>query len=252
MALEADPVDFLERKPDLRLLEEEAGHLPASVGLPEPVPPPSVLRRRLVGVGAALTGLSLLVGVALLAAGIAQALSDAAVLAIAAFAVGAALIGTHWGWVHVAEWSVNRLEGRRQEEALAGRLKWLQAVEPYPRWEVSTDAGEDGSITIVTVCHRPVIRDERTYTFVRQEVGREAHSAEEPAAAVTERAESLRRLAAAETRRAREDYEAAREAYEHTLLARDDEQQRLAALRAASRALSERINSNLREPPLIE
>jgi hypothetical protein len=35
-------------------------------------------------------------------------------------------------------------------------------------------------------------------------------------------------------------------------LARDDEQQRQAALRAASQALSERINANLRDPPLAE
>jgi hypothetical protein len=117
---------------------------------------------------------------------------------------------------------------------------------------VSTRATEDGSITILTVCHRPVSRGEGTYTFEREEVAREVHSAEEPAAAVTERAELLRRAAAADTQRERERYEAARDAYETALLAHGDEQERLAALRAASEALSERINTNLRDPPLTE
>jgi hypothetical protein len=35
-------------------------------------------------------------------------------------------------------------------------------------------------------------------------------------------------------------------------MARGDEQERVAALRAASEALSERINANLRDPPLTE
>jgi hypothetical protein len=36
------------------------------------------------------------------------------------------------------------------------------------------------------------------------------------------------------------------------MLGRSDERQRIAALRAASEALSEQINSNLRDPPLVE
>jgi hypothetical protein len=112
--------------------------------------------------------------------------------------------------------------------------------------------GDDGSITILTVCHRPVGCDERTFTFVREEVARETHSGEEPAAVVSERAELLRRQAAADTAAARERYEVAREAYDQALLAQDDEEQRRAALRAASEALADRINANLRDPPLVE
>ena len=48
------------------------------------------------------------------------------------------------------------------------------------------------------------------------------------------------------------NYETAHDAYERALLANADEQERVAAVRAASEALSERINSNLRDPPLLE
>jgi hypothetical protein len=154
--------------------------------------------------------------------------------------------------VHVAELSGNAIESRRHASLEELRSHWLLEIEPYPRWEVSASADEDGSITIATVCHRPVPRGDQTFTFVREEVAREVHSADEPAAAVAERAELLRREAAADTRRAREDFEAARNAYEETLMVRDDEQQRRAALQAASQALSERINTHLRDPPLTE
>jgi hypothetical protein len=69
---------------------------------------------------------------------------------------------------------------------------------------------------------------------------------------VTERAELLRRQAAQDTARERERYEAAHDAYEQAMLENADEQERLAAARAASQALSEQINTNLREPPLVE
>ena len=67
-----------------------------------------------------------------------------------------------------------------------------------------------------------------------------------------ERAELLRRQAAADQSRERERYEVARDAYERALLANADDQERLAAVRAASEALSERINTHLRDPPLVE
>jgi hypothetical protein len=80
----------------------------------------------------------------------------------------------------------------------------------------------------------------------------EVHSAEEPGAAVAERAELLRREAAADTNRERQLYAVAADAYETALLDRDDEQQRRDARRAASEALSHQINAKLRDPPLIE
>ncbi|MBV8710418.1 MAG: hypothetical protein JOY56_01475, partial [Solirubrobacterales bacterium] len=80
----------------------------------------------------------------------------------------------------------------------------------------------------------------------------EAVPAPTAAASVTERAEQLRREAALATERERERYEIAADAYRTALLGRADEEQRRLARRAASEALSGQINSNLREPPLVE
>jgi hypothetical protein len=251
MAPEADPVELVGYEPDERLLGDDLAQLPPSVGRPEELPP-SRARRRVVGVGATLTGVTLVAGIGLIALGIVEAVSGAVVLAVLAFAVGLGLIATHWGWVHVAELSANALENRRNSSLLEDRRLWLAAIQPYTRWEVTTHVGEDGSITIETVRHRPIRCGEDRFTFVREIEAKEVHSSEEPAAAVTERAELLRREAAARTTLAREGFEVAHDAYERTLMARDDEQQRQAALRAASEALSERINSNLRDPPLTE
>ena len=79
-----------------------------------------------------------------------------------------------------------------------------------------------------------------------------SYSGEEPGAAVAERAEILRRQAAADTETEHQRYQIAADAYEAVLLDRDDEQQRRDARRAASEALSAQINVKLRDPPLIE
>ena len=135
---------------------------------------------------------------------------------------------------------------------LASNRQWLETIEPYARYEISTNVADDGSICIVRTCYRPVRSGERTFTFVAEPERKELHSEEEPAAEVTERAELLRREAARDTERERERYEIASEAYSAALIHRDDERQRLAARKAASAALSEQINANLRDPPLIE
>jgi hypothetical protein len=253
MPREADLAELVGFRPDERLLEEDAGKLPASVGKPESLPPSSGTRRRLVGAGATLTGVSLIGGLALIVLGLIEAISggSAAVTAVA-FVLGIVLVGTHWGWVHVAELTANTLDARRNSSLLDRRRVWLGTIEPYPRWEVSTTTGADGSISIITVCYRPVPRGEGTFSFRPEEVAREVHSGEEPAAGVAERAELVRRRAAADTERERERYEAARGAYERALLAHADEQERLAVVRAASEALSEQINEHLRDPPLTE
>jgi hypothetical protein len=62
----------------------------------------------------------------------------------------------------------------------------------------------------------------------------------------------MRRQARLETDRLRELWEAASSAYEAALLSADDDQQRLAAQRAAAIALSDHINRSLLEPPLVE
>lgn len=251
MDQEAEALEFVGCQPDERLLGEDLRQLPASLGRPEQAPV-SPARRRIVGIGATLTGVTLVLGIVLIVVGATQIISGAIVPAIIAIGVGIALIATHWGWVHVAELSANSLDNRRNRSVLARQKQWLARIEPYSSLEVRTRAGDDGSITIETLRHRPVRCREGTFTFVVEVESREVHPGEEPAAAVTERAELLRRQAAHETRRARERFDAARDAYERTLMARDDEQQRRAALHAASEALSERINSNLRDPPLTE
>ena len=252
MAPEADLVELVALAPDERLLDEDLGELPASVGQPESLPP-SRARRRLVGLGATLTGVSLVGGLALIALGLVEAFSGgSAAVTVAALVVGIVLVATHWGWVHVAELGANRLEEQRNVSLLERRREWLREIEPYPRWEVYASTGEDGSISIVTIAYRPVVRRGKTFSFVREEVAREVHSGDEPAAAVTERAELLRRQAALDTARERERYEAAHDAHERALLAHANEQERVAAVRAASEALSERINTNLRDPPLVE
>ena len=62
----------------------------------------------------------------------------------------------------------------------------------------------------------------------------------------------MRRQARIETDRFRELWEAASTAYAAALPNAHDEQQRLAAQRAAAIALSEHINASLLEPPLID
>lgn len=199
-----------------------------------------------------MTGATLVGGLALALLGLIEVIADGSALWFVVLVLGIVFASTHWGWVHVAELSGNAIEGRRHASLEERQREWLLEIEPYPRWEVSTSVGEDGSITILTVCHRPVPRTEGNFTFVREEIGRELHSADEPAAAVTERAELLRRQAALDTERAREQFEVAQAAYQEALMLRDDEQQRRAALQAASHALSERINQHLRDPPLTE
>jgi hypothetical protein len=246
------PAELVGYEPDQRLLSEDLDQLPEAVGRPEIVPP-SRTRRRVVGAGATLTGASLVAGVALVLVGVVDAISsgiDAA--GLAAVIVGVLLIVTHWGWVHVAEITANALEGRSNAPVLDRRRQWLAAIEPYTRYEVSTTVEDDGSISIYTVRHRPVRAGARAFTFVREIEHRELHSSDEPAAAVTERAETLRREAALATERERERYEVAAEAYRAALLGREDDEQRRLAQRAASEALSRQINSNLRDPPLVE
>lgn len=251
MAQELTSVELVGRTADERLLTD-SGSLPESLGRPQEIPPwPG--RRGVVATGATLTGVSLVLGVLLTILGVIGAISGGLGLGqVIELVAGIGLISTHWGWVHVAELTANSVEGRRHGGVLESRRRWLDAIEPYMRYEVSTGVGEDGSISIVRVRYRAVASGERSFTFDRELLGTEVHSADEPAAAVTEHAESLRREAALETAREYESYRVAADAYETALLDRHDEQSQLAARRAASQALSERINSNLRDPPLME
>jgi hypothetical protein len=243
--------DFVDRRADERVLSED--HLPQTLGRPEPMPAPSRTRPRIVAIGATLTGVTLLIGIALIAVGIIEAIaSGVGALAIAAVVVGAVLLGTHWGWVHVAEFTGMALERRRDSEVLGRRRQWLEQIKPYTRYDIATSVDDDGSVRIVRARYEPVPAGERGFTFSRRVEREEVHSPEEPGATVAERAELLRREAAADSERERHLYEVAADAYETALLNEDDEQQRRQARRAASEALSEQINAKLREPPLTE
>ncbi len=251
MAHDSDDVSLLGRVADEHLLAE-GRLLPAAVGRPAPVVHSSA-RRWIVGVGATLTGVTLLAGVALLILGVVEAIANGfGTLSVAALVAGAALVATHWGWVHVAEWTASGLEGRHERQALAHRQQWLLAIQPYTRYEVSTSVGEDGSITIVRTRHRPVAAGESRFTFLTEIEHREVHSPDEPGAAVTERAEALRSQAAVDTDAERARFEEAAGEQQFEQLRAEAEERVKAALRAESQALSEQINANLRDPPLAE
>lgn len=252
MTPDAEADELVGRVADERLLGDDVAKLPVAVGRPEPIPP-SRVRGRLVGVGATLTGVTLIVGVALVIFAAIELLSSGVhLLGIGALALGLGLAGTHWGWVHVAEATADAIEGRQTREITARRRSWLETIAPYTRYEVTTDVGDDGSITISRIAYRPLRTGERTFTFSRAVEREEIHSGDEAAAAVAERAELLRREAALDTERERGRFEVAASTYRAALLHASDEQQRLAARRAESEALSEQINSKLRDPPLTE
>src|ERR1700693_3814227 len=116
MTSEENLVELSGPEPDERLLSEDLAQLPESVGRPE-VLPESASRKRLVGIGATLTGVTLLGGIALIVLSLVLVVSSGfGGAAIAALAAGIALVSTHWGWVHVAEVSADALEGRQNRE----------------------------------------------------------------------------------------------------------------------------------------
>jgi hypothetical protein len=251
MSPDAEAEELVGCTADERLAEVPSD-LPISLGRPHTMPL-SRTRGRVVGLGATLTGVTLITGVILIVLGLISAISSGLdLLGIVALALGALLAATHWGWVHVAEATADAIEHRRSDQIAAEHARWLATIEPYARYEVTTTVADDGSITIHRVEHRPIRSGELHFTFVRQTDSGELHSGDEAAATVAERAELLRRQAAADTERARQRFELAADAHERALLGELDDQHQLSVRRAGSQALSEQINSNLREPPLIE
>src|SRR5437763_13082706 len=251
MTGEPEPQDLVGRSADERLLDAGPESLPSSIGRPVALPAPSGSSLLVVS-GVALGAVTLIGGIALAILGVAGLISGSGFSAAAELCAGILLAATHWGWIHVAAWANDRLEAREDQDLVGDRQRWLASIEPYVRYEVATRVGQDGSITIETICHRPELSGPHTFTFTPHQVLVEVHSAEEPAAAIAERAEVLRSQAAAQTARACELYEAAAGAYRAAQLKGQDEQEQLAAARAASQALSEQINTKLREPTLAE
>ncbi|HWF54785.1 MAG TPA: hypothetical protein VG223_09165 [Solirubrobacteraceae bacterium] len=249
MSSDVEFAQLVGRRPDQRLLGEELGQLPESVGRPVEIPPDPA-RAKIVGIGATMTGIALFGGILLAIVGLIAEVADGGTLPIVVLAVGALLALTHWGWVHIAEITANSVETGHQRELTARREDWLAAIEPYTRWSVTTSVENDGAIEIVKLVHRPIPLGEDRFTFARTVELRERHDGDEPGAAVTERAEEIRRGAALDTERERERYEVAAAAYRDAAMRHEDEEERRAAVRAASQALSDRINTHLKDPPL--
>lgn len=252
MSAPADPAELVGLRADERLLGSDAASLPESERFAE-LPVRSRRRGAIVAIGATLTGVSLVGGALLALAGVVLAIADglgAATLVM--IVVGGVLVATHWGWVHVAEAIANGTEERANRGWRSRRQAWLCGIEPHSRWSVATTAQDDGSIRIERVHHRPVRAAERTFTFARSVEHAETHGPDEPSARVVERAEELRREAALDTVREHERWRVASDAYEAALAGGEGDAEDQAARAAAARALSEQINRNLREPPLVE
>jgi hypothetical protein len=252
MCSDADSESLVGLVADERLLSQDPATLPAAVGLAEPIPTRAV-RRRLVGVGAALTGLTLIGGIALAILGAVELLFDGGgALAVIALVVGLVLAATHWGWVHVAEVSAVGIERRSNAGVVDRRRAWLQEMAPFTHYEVRTIAGDDGSITAERIRYRPIRSGDRTFVFERSIELTEVHGGDEPTAVVAERAELLRHRAAVDTERERARFQEQADALNWSVLAGDEQRERTREQAAAARALSEQINANLREPPLTE
>jgi hypothetical protein len=245
-------VAFLGASPDRRLLDEDLSNLP-SAEQQAPTAISTSKHDRLVAAGSLLTGVSLVGGAAMFLYGGSQLLfgSGGAVDAVLTV-IGFLLAATHWGWVHVAEYLGLTIDERQRRSADDRRLQWLSAIQPYPRFSVSTSVLDDASTRVVRVLHRPVLTAQDTFTFVRETDAEETYDAHAPAEVIATAVETMRRHARLDTDRLRGDWEAASTAYQATLLDADDDQQRLAAERAAATALSEHINASLLEPPLVE
>lgn len=253
MSTPADPAELVGLSADERLLGADGAALPEAERFAEPPVRRSRGSAAIVAVGATMTGVTLLGGAILALAGLVLSLADgAAWWRLAMLVAGALLVATHWGWVHVAEAIANGTEERARGGRSARARAWLGALEPYSRWSVTTTAQDDGAIRIERFHHRPLRAGEGTFTFVRESEAIEVHGADEPSVSVVERAEELRREAALDTARERERLGVAAAAFDAALAGAAGDEQERAARAAAARALSEQINRNLREPPLVE
>jgi hypothetical protein len=245
-------VAFLGVAPDKRLLDQDLVNLPEAEQRREPAIS-SQRHDRLVTTGSVLTGVTLIGGAAMLLYGGWQLLFEgggafAAVVGV----IGLLLAATHWGWVHVAEYIGLTIDEHQQQLSDERQQEWLAAIQPYPRFSVSTSVLADASTRVERVMHQPVLTAQQTFTFVREVDAEETYDAHASAEVIATTVETMRRQARLETDRLRELWEAASTAYQAALLNADDDQQQLAAQRAAATALSDHINASLLEPPLIE
>jgi hypothetical protein len=245
-------VAFLGVAADRRLLDEDLFNLPDAERHHEPAISTQE-HDRLVAAGSLLTAVTLIGGVALTLYGGWQVLFNgggaiAAVLAV----IGILLAVTHWGWVHVAEYIGLTIDERQHRAADQRARDWLGSIQPYPRFSVSTSVLSDASTRVERVLHQPVLTKQHTFTFVRETDAEKTYDAHASAEVIAASVETMRRQARLETDRLRGLWEAASSAYEAALFNAHDDEQLLAAQRAAATALSEHINASLLEPPLVE
>ncbi len=245
-------VAFLGVPADPRLLDADLATLPAAEQWHEP-PIATRAHDRLVAAGSLLTGVSLVLGIVLALFGAWRLLfHGGGGLAAAALAAGLLLAGTHWGWVHVAEYAGLTLDDRANAGREERQRAWLAGLQPYPRFSVTTSVLGDASTRVQRLLHQPVLTGNGTFTFVRREDGGTTFDAHASAVEIAETAETMRHRARVETDRLRENWEAASTAYAAALLNDEDDREHLAAQRAAAQALSEHINRSLLEPPVVE
>jgi hypothetical protein len=245
-------VAFLGVPADTGLLDEDVVNLPGA----EQYRPPVVLdqrHERLVAAGSAMTGATLIGGAGVLLYGGWQLLfQGGGVFDALLVLIGILLAGTHWGWVHVAEYAGLTLDEHQRRSSEARGREWLAALAPYPRFSVTTIVLDDASTRVERILHRPVLTARQTFTFVRETIAAETYDADTPAEVIATAVETMRRQARLDTDRLRELWEAASSAYTAAMLNAQDDAQQLAARRAAATALSEHINASLLEPPLVE
>ena len=245
-------IAFLGVPADRRLLDEDLFNLPAAEQRREPVIA-TKKHDRLVAAGSLLTAVSLIGGGAMAVYGGWQVLlNGGGVLDAVVAVIGILLVATHWGWVHVAEYVGLTIDDHQQRTNDDRARAWLAEIQPYPRFSVSTSVLDDASTRVERVLHQPVVTAHHTFTFVRETSEDKTYDADASAATIAATVETMRRQARIDTDRLREQWEAASSTYAAALNSADDEQQRLAAQRAAATALSEHINTSLREPPLLE
>jgi hypothetical protein len=245
-------IAFLGVAADRRLLEEDLVNLPDAEQHHEPAIS-THKHDRLVAAGSLLTAVTLIGGVAVALYGGWQVLfNGGGALDVVIAVIGILLAGTHWGWVHVAEYIGLTIDERQQRAADERRRDWLASIQPYPRFSVSTSVLSDASTRVERVLHQPVLTQQHTFTFVRETDAEKTYDAHASAEVIAASVETMRRHARLETDRLRGLWEAASSAYEAALFSAHDDEQLLAAQRAAATALSEHINASLLEPPLVE
>jgi hypothetical protein len=125
-------IAFLGVAADRRLLEEDLVNLPDAEQHHEPAIS-THKHDRLVAAGSLLTAVTLIGGVAVALYGGGQVLfNGGGALDVVIAVIGILLAGTHWGWVHVAEYIGLTIDERQQRAADERRRDWL-ASNYWPR-----------------------------------------------------------------------------------------------------------------------